>query len=58
MKAPVVAAVVANNGSPVVVGETAQDDPSKVFVKSVFAQMTDIEKAQHAARIKAKKATA
>lgn len=58
LKAPVTTKTVANNTAAQIAASpnTGKDEKSE-FVGQVFAQMTDVQKAQHAAKVKAKKIT-
>ena len=58
LKKPLAEPIVPNNMVSEVGKQNIEDNPNVLFAKSVFGQMTDIEKAQHAARIKAQKAQA
>ena len=58
LKKPLVEPIVPNNMVAEVGKQKVEDNPNVLFAKSVFGQMTDIEKAQHAARIKAQKTQA
>ncbi len=58
LKKPLVEPIIPNNMVAEVGKQKVEDNPNVLFAKSVFGQMTDIEKAQHAARIKAQKAQA
>lgn len=58
LKKPLAEPIVPNNMVSEVGKQNIEDNPNVLFAKSVFGQMTDIEKAQHAARIKAQKTQA